>query len=141
MKTIVKKHRPRGVGESVLIGLGISVVCSVLIMMFLAYCIENEYMNITKISIMSFVILLISSFMGAFGAGVVAKEKKIIACAGAVGAYYVVLMTIAVVVFDGVRGGALLGFLACTIGFGGASLLSLKEKSRSKIRKVRGRSR
>lgn len=119
------------------IGLGFSLAVTILGVCIGAILISNEYLKPQGIIYLSIIIQFISSLVGALFAGKISAEKKVIASGLAAISYFCVLVGVAILVFDGIKGGFIAGIVACLVGSGAAIMLCNRAKIRPKRKRRR----
>ena len=138
MKSISRVRAKKNVGASITIGITASACMSVLLMAASALCIQNEYVNITSISIIAMLIQILSSFCGSVIAGWVTKGKRLAVCSATSGGYLLLLSATSIIAYDGLSGGFFLGIVWCVIGLVPALFLSLRMEKGNKGRRRKG---
>lgn len=121
---------------------GIGVIIALAITMIMASIgaifISNEYMAVTGIKIAAITIQVLSTFIGSFIAGKIVCNKKALTCCIVGGIYYLILVSIAMLFFDGISGSFFICLAAGAIACFVAVYLCTKEKSAS-VRKRKNR--
>lgn len=123
------------------LGVCVTVIVTLSLSALAAIFISNEYLQITGMQYIAFLIQLVSVFLGSLLAGKTITERRLLACSAVGGVYFLSLVGLALLFFDGVSGSILYGLIGCVIGCGGALLLCTRVKNRSGSKKRRRRSR
>lgn len=124
----------RSMIRSLLFGVGTSVVVTVLIMLMVTVCIQNEYLSINIMPIAAIVIEFLGAATGATVAGKLAKERKSITCLLSAVGWFLLLLVASLVFFTCNAMKVLVCLLAVSAGLC-ASLLMVKRRKR----RLRGR--
>lgn len=126
---------------AVCIGAIMALVMTAILASLIAVFILNEYINVAGITIAAIVIQGISIFIGTFAAGKIVSDKKLFACILTAGVYYLILMSTALLFFEGISGSIIIGLATGVIVCFAAVYLCTKEKGgtarRRKIRRSR----
>lgn len=129
---MVAKRKLSGRGISVPIGIAIGVAICIAAMLIgalvMAYLIMNETIGIDSIGIGTMVITAVSSALGTWLATALTKQKKLLVCGLTAFAFYLVLLSINAVFFDGTFAGMRLTALMILLGAGGILLCGLRKK-------------
>ena len=133
------KRKMSGRGMSIPVGIAIGVVVSVAVMLIgalaLAYLVIRETVPIDGIGFGASVILVLATALGCWIATVLAKQRKLLVCGLTALVFYLVLLSVTAVFFDGVFSGMGMTALMTLIGAGGALLPGMPKKSgKSKIK-------
>ena len=123
------------------IGLIVSMVASLLITMITSICIMNEYIELNGAIYIVIIGQFICAFTGVLTAGKIAPENKMIACVVSAGAFFLIMLGIGMLLFDGVGRTALWGLLSCAAGSILGIFFIFKAQSRVGAKKRRKRSR
>lgn len=138
---MVRKERAqkRTYPESILIGLGAAGILTVILLLLVTLCIDNEYLKIMNSGYYSPVIQFISVFTGVWIATAIEKEKRILGAAGVAGVYYLVCIIVGMLFFEGNSAAALTGFVIVLIAAVAALFVQSVVVGRSKLGKKRRR--
>lgn len=133
------KRKMSGKGVSIPAGIAIGVVASIAVMLIgalvMAYWVIRETVPMDGIGFGTACILIISSALGAWIATVLSKQKKLLVCGLTALMFYLVLLSVTAVFFDGMFSGMGITALMILIGAGGALLPGMRKKSgKSKIK-------
>ncbi len=137
------KHRKQRKGDiSTVTGVVVGVVTSVLITFVLAalsaLLVVNEHIPFSSAKYVVILIWVVSTLFGSIVAGTVVTQKKLIARLIACGAYLLLLISMAITLFDGLGQTVLIGAISILIASGGAILIALKPKKGARsLRKIR----
>ncbi|MBQ8768635.1 MAG: TIGR04086 family membrane protein [Oscillospiraceae bacterium] len=120
-------------------GVIIGVIAAVAVMLIgalvMSYLIVKETVGMSSAGIGAMVIVAISSALGVWLASALTKQKKLLVCGLTALIYYLVLLSITAVFFDGVYDAVGLTALMVILGAGGILLCGLRKKSsKSKIK-------
>jgi putative membrane protein (TIGR04086 family) len=133
------KRKMSGNGVSIPAGIAIGVDASIAVMLIgalvMAYLVIRETVPMDGIGFGTACILIISSALGAWIATVLSKQKKLLVCGLTALMFYLVLLSVAAVFFDGMFSGMGITALMILLGAGGALLPGMRKKSgKSKIK-------
>ncbi len=116
-----------------LLGSLVSVVLSTFMAAIVSLFIFNEYMDLTSISKVSYILIFIAVFIGAIIGGSMVPKKKWQVHLAVGGIYYLFSLCVAMGVFEGIGGGLLLGLLACILAVLGAVFAGKSTKKRNSV--------
>lgn len=126
-----------------IMGSSVGLLAAMLVTLFLSAIagifIQNEYINMDTLTVMTKIIQGLSVLVGALIAGVLIPEKKIISCVVIGMVYYLVLAGCSLLLFDGLNSGAISSLLSCATAVFLAVLLCTKGKRRTHTTKIRKR--
>jgi len=133
------KKKMSGKGVSIPAGITIGALTSVGVMLIgalaMAYLVMKETITIDRIGFGTMFILACASAIGTWLASALIKQKKLFVCGITALAFYLVLMSITAVFFDGMFAGMGLTALMILIGAGASLLPGMRKKSgKSKIK-------
>ncbi len=136
---MAKKHKLSHSGMSVPVCVAVGAIsclaATMLGALLLAYMVGNETVGIGGIGIGSLLILLLSTALGCWLARVLVKEKRLLVCGLTALTFYLVLISITAVFFDGIYTGMGLTSLLILAGAGVSLLVGLRKKAgKSKIK-------
>ena len=123
--------------QSMILGVALSVVTTVLLAALGAVFIDNETLNIGGIPCISYIVLGLSSFLCVFVSGRNRGERWLLRSGLAISIYYLLLIGVGILIFDGITGGVIYGLLAGLLGFAGAAFLISRRQFKLKNRKLR----
>lgn len=116
------KRKKSSSGTSVAVGVVAGVITGVTVMLagalLLAYLIANETMGVEGIEIGSLIVVALSAAAGSWLAQMLVKQKKLIVCGITALAYYLILLSVTAVFFDGVFGAMGITALMILLGAG-----------------------
>lgn len=118
------------------IGALIALAMTAIIASLIAVFILNEYINIAGITMVAVIIQGISIFIGSFAAGKIVCDKKLPTCIITAGVYYLILLSTALLFFDGISESVFIGLVTGAIACSAAVYLCTKEK-RGTVRRRR----
>lgn len=139
MKRMKNRTAVNSLTSATVIGTAISLGVTLAVAGICAVCINNEYIGIERKLIMSVIAQFFSSFAGSLFAAVLAKERKNIASVLTGAVYYFMLLIIAMLFFDGVGVGALVGIASNGIGVACAIFVNYQINKSAVATKKRGR--
>lgn len=126
------KRKLTGGGISLPAGIAIGVVTCIAVMLIgalaMAYLITNETLSIDGVGIGAMVITALSSALGTWLSTALTKQKKLLVCGLTALVFYLVLLSINAVFFDGTFAGMGLTALMILLGAGGIVLCGLRKK-------------
>lgn len=135
-----KEHaQKRTFPESVLSGLAVAVVLTVLMLLLVTLCIDNEYLKIMNSRYYAPAIQFVSVFAGVWVAITIEKEKRIPGAAGVAGVHYLLSIIVGMLLFEGNGAAALTGFAVVLIAAVAAIFVQSVAVGRSKQGKKRRR--
>lgn len=136
---MVRKERAqkRTFPESILIGLAAAGILTVIMLLLVTLCIDNEYLKIMNSGYYSPMIQFVSVFAGVWISATIEKEKRIPGAAGVAGLYYLVCIIVGMLFFEGNGAAALTGFVIVLIAAVAALFVQSVAVSRSKQGKKR----
>ena len=102
-----------------------------------AICIGNEYLDLSASGVLGFITVLVSAMAGTLLSVILATDRKLLCVIGVCGAYYILLICAAFLIFDGVGQGALTNLIACLIAGICAIFLNFLKENPGKRRKGR----
>lgn len=128
---------------SLFCGAGIGAIAAILLSLILAATVAlmilNETVGEDALQYFTFAILVLSVFTGALTANKLVMRKYALVTAAVAAAYLVVLISVALLCFDGVLTGVLLGVLAVGVGGIASCAVCIRMNSKDKKRKYRPR--
>jgi len=127
----------KGTYWSVTIGVLQAVAISVLTAALGAVFIDNESIQINAIPIITIIAWFISSFLCAVFSGYTGEGRWALRSGIATGIYYLIMMSVGILVFDGLSGNVLYGFITGIAGFLIAMVLLVRKQKKSINRKMR----
>ena len=136
---MAKKHKLSHSGISVPVCVTVGAISCLLVTMLgallLAYMVGNETFGVAGIGIGSMLVLLLSTVLGCWIARALNKEKQLLVCGLTALVFYLSLISITAVFFDGIYTGMGLTALVILFGVGGSLLVGLRKKAgKSKIK-------
>lgn len=127
------KRKLSGKGVSIPAGIVIGVVAAVAVMLIgalvMAVMVIKETITINAIGIGAMFVLALASAMGAWIAGGLTKQKKLLVCGVTALSFYLVLLSITAVFFDGVYSSMGIAALMVLLGAGVTLMPGLRKKS------------
>jgi putative membrane protein (TIGR04086 family) len=133
------KRKLSGKGVSIPTGIVIGVVTAVAVMLIgalvMAAMVINETMPIDGIGVGAMCVIALASALGAWLAGGLTKQKKLLVCGLTALGFYLVLLSITAVFFDGVYSAMGISALMVLLGAGATLIPGLRKKTgKSKIK-------
>ena len=139
MKSNKKTTRKRaGIPAGIMVGVLVSVMTTLLSSFVLSWLISSEKVSLDVGNNGIVIVLLAVSFFGSLTAVSVVKRLRTQICLMTGGAYYLTLLTVTAVFFDGRYKGCGIAAILVLIGCGLSVLLGVKEKKTGKS-KVKNR--
>ncbi len=127
------KRKMSGRGVSIPGGIAIGVVTSVAAMLIgalvMAYLVTGETVPIDGIGFGASCILVVATALGAWIATTLTKQKKLLVCGLTAIVFYLVLLSVTAIFFDGMFSGMGITALMTVIGAGAALLPGMRKKS------------
>ena len=123
------------------LGVGISVVLLIIVAVLSTIFISNEYISMDSGEYIAWVAQFVACFVGCTVSGKIARDKKALVCGIVAAINFLVVLFVAVLLFDGLANNILLCLLPIAAACGCAILLSIRTKSHSGSRKRRAFSR
>lgn len=123
-----KKIKNNPAWKGITIGFTIAALLSFAFSFLCAICINNEYIDFQIFSKAQPIIQVLSAFIGCYICGVIVPDGKILRCAITALSYYLFLVGVSCLFFDGISGYFWVGILTSLIGFTGAILLCARGK-------------
>lgn len=136
MKTRPVKKESSMLASS-LFGLILALVVALVLSLISALFISNEYLEIKTAQFLATITHLIAVFLGSILTIKIVPERKLISCGVVCGGYFVVMMAIAILMYDGLSGSIFTGIVASVLGGAGAILLGARRKMHSKGRRYK----
>ncbi len=135
------KVRPAGknIPVGILVGWIVSVLITVLSAAVVAWLIAGEYTQVTATEAAAFPITMLAAAIGSFAAALTAGDHFLIAGMATGGAYFLSLLSITALVFDGQYEKVWLTLLSIIAGSLVASLVTLRLKTPGRVPKFRYR--
>ena len=103
--------------KHIIIGVVLAIILTILMSAISAIFLDNESIGLNLIPYISVIIWLVSGFVSAFCAGYAGEGNWILRSIIATGIYYVILLGVGILLFDGVDGDVVVGLIAGVIGF------------------------
>lgn len=100
-----------------------------------AVFITNEYLALNTEGTIGLFIQFCSVLLGAILSAYIVHERKVTSCIAVGAAYYVILLILGILLFDGLTGAISGGLLAATCGCAAAIFLCGRKKNRPKRKK------
>ena len=133
---MAKKHKSTQKASSIPAGLGLAVICSMIVTllgaMISAYLVGAETISQDSMKVASIVVIVISGAVGALVALNRIKRMRMQMCLLSGICYYIVLLSITGLFFDGQYNGLGMNGIAILCGCGGVAVLSILTKNRGK---------
>jgi len=126
---------------SVCIGVGTSIIISLLIISLVSLCISNEYVEFNTGGFVLIIGQFLCGFLGTIIAGSIESDNKMRACLATGGAYYLLMLGAGMLLFDGIGLTALWGLLVCFLGCTSGIGVCFRVKKQIGNKKNRKRSR
>ena len=123
--------------RSMILGVALSVVTTVLLAALGAVFVDNETLSIGGIPYISYIILALSSFLCAFVTGRNTGEKWLLRSGISIMIYYLILIGAGVMIFEGITGSVFYGLLAVLLGFAVSVILISRRQTKPKRGKMR----
>lgn len=117
------------------IGTGISVIIVIVLSLIFPVMILSGKIGENQISLVATVAQFVSALFGAWIAGKIAGDQKLLGIGLAVGMYFLLLICSALLFFDGFSPRIIIGLISILLGAGAALLILNKRKKRSKGRR------
>lgn len=138
---MASKKMQRSITSAASIGIALSVIITVILSMLTAIFISNEYWDININKIAAIVIQVVAAFAGSYLTNRLVPEGQgsgVIICASI---YYVILLCISMLVYDGLSPTFWHGLISCAVGCILSFLLvnTTNNKHKNKKRTVRHR--
>ena len=121
----------------IVIGVVLAVVMSILSAALGAVFMDNESIQLGAIPYISYAAWVVSSFLCAYFSGRAGEGKWLLRSGIATGIYYIIMVSIGILIFGGATGDMIYGFLAGLVGFIGAVLIISKKQKVLGNRKIR----
>lgn len=136
---MVGKRKMSGQGVSIPVGIAVGVIVSVAVMLLgalgIGFLVINETVPIDGIGFGAMFVLALAAAAGAGVATLLTRQKKLLVIGLTALAFYLVLLSITAVFFDGMFAGVGIIALMILLGAGATVLFGLRKKSgKSKIK-------
>ena len=134
---MIKRRRMSGIPAGVVMGVMVCLLVTIAVVTVVAALVAGEKMEQGQIAFGSAAVLLLAGFCGALTAAGVAGQRRIMVCMLCGAAYFVALLCLTALFFDGMYGNVWL--TACLIAGSSlaAALVGLQKKKKGYIRKNR----
>ena len=136
---MTKKHKLSGAGVTMPVGIVMGVAVCVAVVLIgavaLAYLVIRETIGLGSVGFGALLIIGLSSAIGAWFATMLVKEKKLLVCGLTALGFYLVLLSITAVFFDGMYAGLGIAAVAILAGAGISLLPGMRgKKGKNKIK-------
>jgi len=131
------RNRSGNIYWPMVIGVVLAVVMSIISAALGAVFMDNESIQIGAIPYISYAVWVVSSFLCAYFSGRAGEGKWLLRSGIATGIYYIILLSIGILIFGGATADIIYGLLAGLVGFVGAVFIISKKQKVPANRKVR----
>jgi len=135
------KRNQWNITSAVSIGVALSIILTILLSVLTAIFISNEYFDINIRNVAAIVIQGIAALAGTYLTNRLTHDGKGMASIFCAAAYYVLLLFVSILLFDGISSLFLSGLISCTVGGAIAIMLTNTTKNKYKHKKRTARHR